>query len=440
LRLFLRVLVLLSASVMVLLLLLLLPVPMLPLSIAPTTARLRVLRGRIRIEDRCNVSSSRFGVVSRLRLLRGGIRCEERWNVSSLSGSQKIQGCFFDGKGTEAAFNVPMSLSYGKGGLFVCDTFNHCIRKVSQDTGEATVWAGTPQVAKCKDGHGSYSYFNTPHGIAQDAQGSLYVADWYNHKIRKVSPTGKVTTFAGGGEKRKGKGGWIDGHSLRAAFKAPTSVAVVDDIVYVADSKNCCVRKIQHGKVSVLCGGFPGGALGIPGGTPGKDGFGTLAKFACPRAIVANRNAIYVTDISIYLQHTKDEKRMPHVVRKITPDGEVTRVAGGTEGDADGRGSDARFKLPMGIALGPSGHLYIADTMNHKIRRLSPRGKIVTLVGSGIQDYRDGIGVEARLHTAHDVTVDPKNRQIYIADSCNGVIRRASLLRTNCEKAQDPTA
>lgn len=340
----------------------------------------------------------------------------EYWRVRTIAGNQ--QPDYADGIGMEAKLTLPHGICYGPSGLVFADTLTHTIRQIAPN-GEVSLVAGTPLKASNKDGPGIKAGFKFPEGVAQDARGSIYVADAGNHLIRKITPYGKVSTFAGGLIK---KGGFEDGPSLSSAFQKPFGVAVVDDIVYVTDTQNMCIRKIRGGQVTYFAGGF--------GGTTwaSEDGMGTEATFVCPRGIAADRKAIYVCDPPIYPESPEANEHhftpeLPHVVRKITPNGEVTRLAGGLCGDADGKALEARFSTPTGIALGPSGHLYLTDTMNHKIRRISPGGRVVTLMGTGTGLHRDGLGIDAMLNAPHALAVNPERGEIYIADTFSSTIR-----------------
>jgi len=297
-------------------------------------------------------------------------------------------------------------------------------------TGHAKNWG-------YRDGIGTNALFYAPHGLAQDVVGNLYVADTLNHLIRKITPSARVTTFAGTTNLQPMR--WVkDGKSLNATFYAPYDVTVVEDTVYVSDTRNNCIRRIKDGKVRYMCGQLFYADRG------GDDGIGTKATFICPRALAANGKDIYVVDppisvipppenvhpnLNMALEKKEEMKKMltnrPHVIRKVTPKGRVSRVAGGAEGSRDGMVSEAEFRHPMGLAFGPSGHMYVADASNHKIRRVSPKGKVVTLIGSGIHGFKDGVGVEAHLHTPHGIAVDAKSKQMYIVDTRNNAVRVA---------------
>jgi len=320
---------------------------------------------------------------------------------------------YSEGVGSNALFFCPMGISFGTSGVIVADTFNHCIRRIYPD-GTASLLAGQPDCPDYLDGTGTLAAFDHPHGIDQDRLGSIYVADMFNHVVRKITPAGKVTTFAGGYSPRPGKGGYRDGLSLKASFNTPSDVAVVDDIVYVADMQNTCIRRIRRGVVTHVAGNMD---------FAHNDGKGAVASFLCPRGIAATRECIYVSDPPVFKMPGGDI--MPHIIRKITPDGEVTRYAGGQPGNADGHRLLAEFDTPMGLAIGPSGHLYVADASNNKIRRISPRGNVVTLIGSGHTSHLDGVGLDAHLSGPHSIALNPRMRQMFIADSFNHVIRRS---------------
>ena len=240
--------------------------------------------------------------------------------------------------------------------------------------------AGTPgTVVNSADGVGAAAQFDAPRGVAVDSAGSVYLADASNNTIRKVTPAGVVTTLAG----RAGSASFADGSGTVARFNEPFGVAVDDSgNVYVADSSNNAIRKVTSGGIVTTVAGGNG-----PGST---DGTGTAAKLDEPRGVaVDSSGTIYVADYD------------NHLIRKITAAGVVTTLAGSAdvEGSADGAGSAARFRGPMGIAVDSSGVVYVADTGNRSIRRISTSGAVTTLSlsGGGLSQPRgiavDGAGV-----------------------------------------------
>jgi sugar lactone lactonase YvrE len=267
--------------------------------------------------------------------------------VSTLAGSTYGHA---DGSGSSAEFFNPDGVVVdGSGNIYVADYSNNRIRKVTPAGVVTTIAGGTQGYA---DGTGTAAEFFSPQGIAIDASGNLYVADVYNHRIRKITPAGVVTTLAGSGATGPGNGGYADGAAASARFSSPTGVTVdAAGNVYVADFENFKVRKISTaGIVSTVAGSIDGET----------DGTGSSAAFGAPQGIVvAPSGNLFVTD---YL----------NTVRQITPAGVVTTIAGSTtSGFADGVGTAARFKGPAGIAIDGSGNLYVADYGNGAIRKIT---------------------------------------------------------------------
>jgi sugar lactone lactonase YvrE len=218
-------------------------------------------------------------------------------------------------------------------------------------------------VSTSADGSGSDAQFDAPRGIAVDREGNYYVADTRNNIVRKITPSGVVTTLAGTG----GTEGGTNGTGAQARFNEPFGVAVDDaGSIYVADASNNAVRKITAaGVVTTFAGGNGAGSA---------DGTGTSAQFDEPRGIcIDSTGTLYIAD---YDNHT---------IRKITTAGVVTTLAGRADvpGNADGVGTAASFRGPMGIAVDATGIVYVADTGNRSIRRISASGTVTTVSLSG---------------------------------------------------------
>ncbi len=247
------------------------------------------------------------------------------------SGSQ-------DGTGAAARFHDPFDVTVdGSGNVFVADRTNHSIRKITA-AGVVTTFAGRAGAPGAANGSGASARFSNPQGVASDSAGNIYVADTGNHTIRKITPTGVVSTFAGSA----GRPGSTDGVGGTVRFSSPFAVAVDGSgNVYVSDFNNSVIRKItSSGVVTTLAG--------LAGQEGLRDGSGSSARFFGAYDLAVDRNGnVLATDT------------FNHVVRLITPSGDVTTITG----------SQARFFYPQGIAADATGNVYVADGDNHSISR-----------------------------------------------------------------------
>ena len=256
-----------------------------------------------------------------------------------------------NGTGSAARFNLPSGAAVDSAGnVYVADTGNSTIRKVTP-AGVVTTMAGKAGKTGSANGKGSAARFFFPNGAAVDTAGNVYVADTDNNTIRKVTPTGAVTTLAG----LAGSSGLVNATGSGARFFNPFGVAVDKaGNVYVADTRNNAIRRVTPtGVVTTLAGGTFGS----------NDGIGTGAQFNFPAGVaVDNATNVYVADYG------------NNIIRKITPAGVVTTLAGltGVSGTNNGTGSDVRFNLPSGVAVDSTGNVYVADTSNHTIRKGFP--------------------------------------------------------------------
>eukprot|EP01012_Entosiphon_sulcatum_P051831 TRINITY_DN7118_c0_g1_i1.p1 TRINITY_DN7118_c0_g1~~TRINITY_DN7118_c0_g1_i1.p1 ORF type:complete len:2111 (+),score=215.11 TRINITY_DN7118_c0_g1_i1:17-6349(+) len=270
--------------------------------------------------------------------------------VTTFAGTAGVAGSV-DGVGAAARFNGPQGVAVdGSGNVYVADTNNHTIRGISQN-GTVLTLAGTAGSVGSVDGLGAAARFNYPYGLVIDSFGTIYVSDTFNHMIRRVALNGTVSTMAG----TAGVRGTTDGTGAGARFAYPTGIAVdAQAFVYVADSQNGTIRKINQGNTVTTYAGTPG-SFGTADGAAL-----TVARFNQPNGVaVDSTGVVYVADT------------FSHTIRRITTAGEVGTLAGlaGSVGATDGTGSAARFNQPNGIAVDTAGNVYIADSQNRTIRR-----------------------------------------------------------------------
>ena len=262
-----------------------------------------------------------------------------------------------------------------------------------------------------QDGTGTAARFSFPTGVAIDSGGNVYVADSANDTIRKITPAGMVTTLAG----TAGADGSADGTGSAARFLYPAGIAIDSaGNLYVADAGNATIRKITPSAVVTTLAG----TAGVKGG---NDGLGAAASFESPGSLaIDSAGNIYVTDVfELHLDGTI----LASSVRKITPDGAVTTLAGGAPGSGDGTGASASFKGPQGIATDSAGNLYVADWGNNTVRKITPAGVVTTLAGTaGVIGSTDGSGPAASFDGPSGAAIDSAGN-IYISDSNNATIR-----------------
>jgi len=340
------------------------------------------------------------------------------WMVSTPDGQSGTWGNA-DGSGPSALFHSPTDVALdAAGNLYVTDANNNTIRKITTNNVVSTL-AG--QSSGSADGSGAAALFWSTAGVTTDNAGNIYVADYYNSTIRRLTTNGAVTTIAG----LAGSLGSADGANSNARFFYPFNLAAdIHDNLYVTDSQNCTIRKLSpvgtNWVVSTIAGqpGFFGSA----------DGFGTNALFYLPTGIAVDTNGnVYVSD---YGNDT---------IRKVAPSGTnwlVSTLAGmvGTTGHADGTGTNASFYYPHGLAIDAAGSLYLADMDNATIRKLTPVGTnwvVTTLAGMPAKPgSADGTGTNAQFYFPQGIAVDAGGN-LFVADTGNDTLRKVSPLGTN---------
>jgi sugar lactone lactonase YvrE len=325
--------------------------------------------------------------------------------VTTLAGNSHFSATV-DGTGSAANFSYLESVAVdASGNVYVAETFNHVIRKVTP-AGVVTTLAGSPNAAGRTDGTGSAARFWNPCGLAVGPAGDIFVADRGYGLIRKITPAGVVTTLAGGAGLQIS----VDGQGAAANFYGLTGLAIdAAGTLYAVDVSG--VRKISPtGNVTTLATANPSANINDPG----------AASYLCsPWGLAVDATG------NVYVSDTRG------AVRKITPAGAVSTLAGDprkTPDASDGPGSAASFFYPLGLAIDSSGNLYVAEGNNNTVRKITPAGLVTTLAGvapSRTKGYVDGTGVTARFRDPADTAVDAAGN-VYVADTGNHAIRKVT--------------
>lgn len=329
--------------------------------------------------------------------------------VTTLAGSN-INGVSTtgaeDGVGSAARFNFPSGVAIsGDGTVYISDSFNHAIRRITTPGGSVSTVAGSKPQRGFINGTGTGARLHFPAGVAVDASGNVFVAE--TNAIRKITPDGVTSTFAG----VSGEMGWVDGPAIAARFVNPTGIAAgPGGVLYVADYGNHTIRKINSaGVVTTLAGNGSAG--------PGYvDGSATTARFSSPWGIAVDAlGVVYVTELG------------NHTIRRIEPSGEVSTLAGNRiAGFFDGTGASSRFNFPSGVTLDAAGNVYVTDWGNHVVRKINQAGVTTTIAGTGPTDpgSNDGTGRQARFTNPSGIVSDADGN-LYVSEY-NHVIRRVT--------------
>jgi len=327
--------------------------------------------------------------------------------VSTVAGKQDTTGTA-DGIGVNATFNSPHGVTCDKSGnIYIADRFNHKIRKIAPGNA-VTTFAGSGSIGGF-DGTGTAASFYEPWGIACDTAGNVYVADTKNYKIRKITPAGVVTTIAG-----TGTFGTTNGPAALARFGFPTGICVADNgTIYVADHQTHTIRKISAGTVSTLAGtAFVSGS---------NDGPGATASFNRPYGIELDVNGnILVAD------------EWNHLIRSVTPAGVVSTIAGvGIIGSTDGQPMSSMFNYPWDVTVDLAGNIYVADGYNYTIRKITTGGfpMVSTFAGTpGVSGAINGLGPQASFDGATGIAYSEYDFSFYVGDAYNHLVRKIVLV------------
>ncbi|MFF2721305.1 RICIN domain-containing protein [Streptomyces sp. NPDC058011] len=320
---------------------------------------------------------------------------------------------------SELAVTAQLNRPYGiavdsTGSLYFSDYNNHRVRKISTD-GKISTVAGAGAGYRGDNGPAVSAQLNCPREVAVDASGSVYITDAANHRVRVITPDGKINTVAGTGTAGSSGDG---GPAAKAQLNYPLGVAVDGTgALYISDHGNHRVRKIPaDGKISTVAG------TGVAG-FKGDDGPAASAQLSGPYALaVSDADVLYITDGN------------NHRVRKVAADGSISTVAGkgtaGFSGDG-GPATSAQLNLPLGVVVDSTGTLYISDYNNHRVRKVTPDGEITTLAGKGTAGFGGdgGPAAAAQLNNPFGLAVDCVDT-LYVADHLNNRVRKITSEKT----------
>jgi len=316
--------------------------------------------------------------------------------VTTLAGTGTAG--YLDGNTTVAMFNSPHGVAVDNAGnVYVTDTSNYRIRKITPDGNVSTLAGdGTQGFA---DGPAGSAKFNGLIDLVLDSSGNIYVTDFYNNRIRKVTSTGDVSTFAG-----NGISGFADGNNTVAQFKNPAGLAIdTSGHIYVADQNNNRIRQIFGGQVTTIAGDGTNGYL---------NGNAISSKFDYPTDVAISGQDLYVVD------------NWNNKIRKISS-GQVSTVSGSSSGFADGDLATAKFYNPLNLVTNAVGDIFITDTVNNRIRKISGN-QVSTLAGTGVFGFADGNAAQAQFRNPCGIAIDNQGN-LYIADNPNNRIRKITI-------------
>ena len=331
----------------------------------------------------------------------GAVPATTYGQVVTIAGVADVSGST-NGAVLSSTFKEPFGILKDKAGnIYVADQGNNIIRKITP-AGVVSTFAGTGAPGSA-NGAGTAASFYHPSALAIDASGNIYVADSGNNLLRKITPAGVVSTLAGGGLDT-----FSDGQGTNANFFGITGLGIdAGGNLFAAETIDQLIRKIT-----------PGGLVSSYAGKNGTAGFRndvlSVATFSQPSGVVVDGDGnIYIADYN------------NNAIRKITPDGMVSTLAGGAFGSADGTGTQAKFAGPISVGADAPGNIYVADQGNNIIRKITPAGVVTTIAGrEGTFGAADGIGIAATLNFPTGIFVDIQSGDVYFTDAGSHLVRK----------------
>lgn len=331
--------------------------------------------------------------------------------ISTVAGGQGAAGFSGDGgPATAALLTNPSGIAVDQSGnLYIADRGNNRIRMVTAATGFITTIAGSSSTIYSGDGGpAAKATLNLPTGIAIDSTGNLYIADQNNAAIRRISTNGVITTVAGTGQ--AGYSG-DSAQAVKAKLSAPQGVAVDSSgDLYIADAGN---QRIRYVNAAGVIGTIAGSGVA---GFSGDGAAAAAASFSSPVAVALDAAGnVYVADLN------------NNRIRKVVVGGTIATFAGTVTSIGDGGPSTQARVEPWAVAVDAAGNLYIADRLENRVRKVSPAGTITTVAGTGAAGYSGdgGPASQAALNTPSDVALD-SGGNLYIADAGNNRIRQVN--------------
>ena len=364
----------------------------------------------------------------------GTLDAGQSGTITTVAGNGSA-GFFGDGgQATSASLSYPNGVAAdGFGNLFIADFGNNRIRKVSAGGVITTVAGNGPSGFSGDGGLATSATLNNPQGVAVDAAGNIYIADTYNHRVRKVSTSGIITTFAG-----YGTGGFFGdgGQATAATLLVPGGVAVdASGNLFIADTGNNRIRKVSaSGIVTTVAGS---GAVNsttcvnqgtCTGGFSGDGGLATSAVLFEPNGVAVDTSGnLFITDT--YNNRIRKVSSASGVITTVAGNGPAcasdSTCTGSFAGDG-GQATAASLNEPYSVAVDASGNVFIADTFNGRVREVTAGGTIATVAGGGSANPGDGgLATSASLSSPAGVFVDASGN-LFIADGGNGRIRKVS--------------